>query len=276
MDDILIDGALYRQVAAPGGVVRRVGRALQLDPSLYREVAAPGASTWQAVLVVVLTAGIAGVGWGAGALHLLVTGEPAVRWMQQVVAEISTVSAVSVFAHVAAWPVWTAGLWVFGRRFAPPSRSLGFWQVARVLAFAQAPGLCAVLIPIAAGAFWLARVDPRVDEGSTLGLLVFAVRAVVGVWVLLGTFLATHEALRLSYGRTLGALVAVAAGIGLLSVLLGIIVTWEFGSQRAAWVDSLASPSVFDVSRGLDFNLGLSFSDAVVNYLIRLVDHARL
>ncbi len=145
-----------------------------------------------------------------------------------------------------------------------------------MLAFAQAPGLCAVLIPLAAGTLWLARVDPRVDEGSTLGLLVYGVRAAVGVWVLLGTFLATHESLRLSYGRTLGALVAVAAGIGLFSVLLGIIVTWEFGSQRAAWVDSLASPSVFDISRGLDFNLGLSFGDAVVNYLIRLVDHARL
>ena len=149
---------------------------------------------------------------------------------------------------------------------------MGFWQIARVLAFAQAPGLCAVLIPIAAGAFWLARVD----KGSTLGLLVFGIRAAVGVWVLLGTFLATHEALRLSYGRTLGALIAVAAGDGFLAVLLGIIVAWDFGWQRAAWVDSLASPSVFDVSQGLDFNLGLRFSDAVVNYLIRLVDHARL
>lgn len=270
-----LGGFLYHEVAAPGGLIRRVGRALQLDPRLYREVAGPGASTWQAALVVVLTAGISGVGWGAGAFHLLATGEPAVRYMTQLVAEFSAVAGLSALVHVAAWPVWAAGLWVVGRRFAPRDWAPGFWQAARVLAFAQAPGLFAVLIPIVAGSLWLGRVDPDVEEGSPLGLLVFGIRATVGVWILLGTFLATHEVLRLSYGRTLGALVGVAAGVGFFAVLLGIIVTRVSNWENHAWVDSLGTPSVFDVTHGFDLNLGLSFSDAAVGFVLRLFEHAR-
>ena len=271
-----LGGFLYHEVEAPGGLIRRVGRALQLDPSLYREVAAPGASTWQAVLVAVLTAGIAGVGWGAGAFHLLATDEPAVRYMEQLVAEFSAVAGLSALVHITAWPVWAAGLWVVSRRFrAAGVRPKGSGRLPACWPLRRRRGLFAVLIPIVAGSLWLGRVDPDVEEGSPLGLLVFGIRATVGVWILLGTFLATHEVLRLSYGRTLGALVGVAAGVGFFAVLLGIIVTGVSNWENHAWVDSLGTPSVFDVTHGFDLNLGLSFSDAAVGFVLRLVEHAR-
>ena len=137
------------------GLINRMLRALRLDATLYREVAGPDGDTRQAALVVLLaaTGGGAEVFWlGAGSVGLV------------------------AIAHVAAWPVWAAGLWFVGSRLrAPDGEASGFRQVARAIAFAQAPGVFLALSP-----FLLWTLEP----------LWGTVRSLVFVWVLVGTFLA--------------------------------------------------------------------------------------
>ena len=211
------------------GFVSRMVRALRLDSTLYREVAAPDGDTRQAALVVLLTAagGGAEVFWlGAGSVGLV------------------------AIAHVVAWPVWAAGLWLVGVRFwTPVGGASGFRQVARAIAFAQTPGVFFVLSPFL---LWI------------LGPLWGTVRSLVFVWVLVGTFLAVRESLGLSNGRTLGALIAVGAAI---AVLLGpaiiFVAVWALFPQLGM------GPMVALVSYGLfDFNLGLGLIDAVMRLVL--------
>lgn len=264
-------GALvYREATAPAGLTRRVIRALQLDPSLYREVATPGASTWQAVLVVALTAAASGIAWGTEASHVYATAEPAYRELSGMEADFNGPAGVRALAHFAAWPVWAAGLCAIARLCATPDRVLRFVQVARVLAFAQAPGLLAVLIAVLAASSSHARLDPDI---SPLVPLVFGIRTVVGVWVLLGTVTAVREVFGMSYGRTLGALVGLGVGLCLVAVLLGFVVEPALRGGAGGEVSVRHSPSVFDISHGLDFNLGLGLADVVVGHLYRLVVH---
>ena len=188
-------------------------------------------------------------------------------------AGFSVLTVLSAIAQVVAWPVWTAGVWVIGQRLAPPGRAPGFWPVARVLAFAQTPGVLVVLIPIMTGAFWLGRVDPHGGGEAPLGLLASTVWSVVAAWVFIGTFLATREALGLGNGRTLGTLFGAGAGTAVVAVLLGVAVTavspgWSFDTAYERGV-----PSGFDVASGFDFNLGLDFGGAVMGYLFRLSFH---
>lgn len=273
MDDIPFGGALYRQVAASEGLIRRAGRALRMDPSLYREVAESGNSTWQAALVVVLTAAASGSAWDTESAHVLATAEPAYVDLNGMRADFGVPAGVRALAHLAAWPVWAACLCAVGRRFGSSNRSLGFGQVARVLAFAQAPGLFAVLSAILAASSTRALLAPDV---SPLVLLAVGARTVVGVWLLLGTILAIREVLGLSYGRTLAALVGLGVGLSLVAVLLGLFVESVVRGGVGGWFYVRSSPSVFDISHGLDFNLGLGLTDAVAGHLFRLVDRGWL
>ena len=61
---------------------------------------------------------------------------------------------VRVLALAVAWPVWAAGLWLVSKRMLAEGSAPGFGQVARVLAFAQAPGVlgAAILVPTTVGA----------------------------------------------------------------------------------------------------------------------------
>ena len=274
---IPLGAVLYREATAPGGLTRRVGRALQLDPSLYREVAAPGASTWQAILVVVLTAATSGIAWGAHSFHLISSYETALLHLDVPMAEFSLQTALRAIAHVVAWPLWAFGVWAVGGRLASPGRAPGFRTVARVLAFAQAPGIVLVVIPVMTGAFWLGRVDPDGGGEAPLGLLASSVWSAVAVWVLIGTFLAAREVLDLSYGRTLGALVAAGAGAASVALLLGAAVAAispGWGLADTAYKRGI--PSGFDVAYGFDFDLGLGFGSAVMAYLLRLASHGWL
>ena len=265
-----ISGALFRQVAASGGVFRRVGRALQLDPSLYREVAAPGTSTWQAILVVVLTAAASGIAWGARLFHLVGGFEPALHRFDAPMAGVDLPIALIALTQVAAWPVWAAGVWLVGRRLASGGRAPGFRSVARALGFAQAPGLFLYAIPIMTVAFWLGRVDPDGVGKAPLGLLASGVWSLVGVWVFLGTFVAAREVLGLGNGRTLGTLVLAGGGVAVAAVLLGLAIASISGHSVGDAAFLLGSPSGFDVASGFDFNLGLGLAEAVMAYLVRL------
>lgn len=271
-----LGGVLYHEVAAPGGLIRRVGRALRLDPSLYREVAAPGASTWQAVLVVVLTAAASGIAWGAHTFFLIGSYELALLNLDVPMAEFGVLTALSAIAHMVAWPLWATGVWAIGKRLAPPSRAPGFGSVARVMAFAQAPGVLLLVIPVMTGAFWLGRVDPDGGGAAPLGLLASSVWSVVAAWVLLGTFLATRQVMAMSNGRTLIVLATAGACVAVFATLLGAAVAsislgWSHDSAYARKV-----PSGFDVAYGFDFSLGFGFGSAVMAYLLRLASYGWL
>lgn len=265
-----LGGVLYHEVAAPGGLIRRVCRALRLDPSLYRDVAAPGASTWQAVLVVVLTAAASGIAWGSRLFNLVERFEPALHGFDVPMAEFGVQTALSAVVHLVAWPVWAAAVWVVGERLAPPGRAPGFRAVACALGFAQTPGLLLFAIPVMTGAFWLGRVDPDGVGQAPLGLLASSVWNMVSVWVLVGTFVATREVLGLGNGRTLGTLVAAGGGTAMAAVLLGLGLALIFRNSAGDRAFLLGSPSGFDVASGIDFNLGLGLTEAVMAYLVRL------
>ena len=268
--NIPIVGTLHRQVATPAGLIPRVGRALQVDPSLYREVAAPGASIWQAFLVVVVAAVASGIAWGARLFHFVERFEPALHRFDAPMAEFGVQTALSAIVHLMAWPVWAAAIWAVGQRLAPPGRAPGFRSVARTLGFVQAPGLLLFAIPIMTGAFWLGRVDPNGVGDAPLGLLASSVWSMVSVWVLVGTFVAVREVLGLGNGRALGALVAAGATTAVAAVLLGLALASISGHSVGDAAFLLGAPSGFDVASGIDFNLGLGLTEAVMAYLIRL------
>ena len=213
------------------GLIGRMLRALRLDATLYREVAGPGGSTRQAALVVLIAAVAAGT---------------EVVW--------TSVSGAGLLAitHMAAWPVWAAGLWFVGARLRGPSgEAPGFQQVARVIAFAQAPG---VFFIFASGLILFRIPTP----------LWSTVRSLIFIWVLVGTFLAVRETLRLSSGQTLGALVAVGAAVAvLLGPAIVFLTVWILLPQLSM------GATVATVSYGVfDFNLGLDYMRAVTRLVL--------
>jgi hypothetical protein len=213
------------------GLIGRMLRALRLDATLYREVAEPGGSTWQAALVVLLTAvaaGAEGVWVGVSGAGLMAT------------------------THVAAWPVWALGIWLVGARLqAPNGKASGFWQVARAIAFAQAPG---VFFATSLVLFWISAP------------LWGTVRTLISVWVVIGTFLAVRETLGLTNGRTLGTLFGVGAAI---AVLLGppivLITVWTLLPELT--LGQIVATFAYGV---FDFNLGLGLIDKAMSLVLRV------
>ena len=253
------------------GFLSRLLHALRLDPTVYREVAAPGASTEHAALILILAA--VGISFSTSANSLVswlgaegwgvlsaVTPTEANRWIAMDFANYSV--ALGVLTLAAAWPVWTAGVWLVAKRLvAPGDQRPGYSQVARVLAFAQAPGVlgAALLLPTTIGAAhvlsqrgWIAQGEP-----APLALIAFLVEAgwlLLVVWVFLGTLLAVREGLGLSSGQALSALIMVSAGV---AVLLGLVVTT--GSVVAAAVGAV--PEAFGADPRVP--IGLDQGDAI-------------
>ena len=252
------------------GLINRMLRALRLDATLYREVAAPGASTEQAALVLILAA----VGFSfaqsasfltswlnaeEGALWLGLTPTQANAWIAMDFENYRV--AVRVLALAVAWPVWAAGLWLVSKRMLADGSAPGFGQVARVVAFAQAPGVlgAAILVPTTVGATHVLFQSSSVAPGgpaplALLNLLADIAWPLLMVWVFLGTLVALREGLRLSSGQALGALVIVGAG---LAVMLGVIVT--IGSVVAAAVGVV--PRAFGTD--LPVPVGLDHGEAI-------------
>ena len=192
-------------------------------------------------------------------------------------------------AHMAAWFFWTAGFQAVGRRLtASGHQAPGFLAVARAIAFAQFPAVAGGLIYllIFAGGFFL-------GYESLFGLGIFrdllarvAWFTLVPAWVLLGTFLAIRETLNLSSGQALGALAIVAVA---LPTLLGLSLTAVTAIVVANGVDpvflqddlplvGLTSDEIVALlvetrlirlaADGLDFNLGIGLSRALVSRLL--------
>ena len=220
------------------GFVGRMLRAVRLDATVYREVAAPGASTEQAALALMLAAvgfSLASVAAGLAGWLNSSGGTMPVEANVAFVMDLQNGRVIArAVALMAAWPVWTAGLWLVSKRLAPPGgQPPGYGQVARAMAFGQVPGVFGVVLLVLISivvALFLSSIpafayfsDGRVP--LPLPALVLVVRAgwiALEVWVFIGTFLAIREGLGLSGGQTLGALVIVGAS---LAVLLGLLVT---------------------------------------------------
>ncbi|MDE2869145.1 MAG: hypothetical protein OXR64_12635 [Chloroflexota bacterium] len=255
------------------GFINRLLRALRLDPTLYREVAAPGASTEQAALVVILAAVGFSFAQSARSLVSWLSSSGSFWWSGLTTTEANAWIAmdlenyrvvVRVLALVAAWPVWAAGLWLVSKRMsASRGQAPGFGQVARVLAFAQAPGVFgpALLLPTTVGAAlvlsqtgWLQAYMAPPANLAFLDFLVGVGWPLLLVWVFLGSLVALREGLGLSGGQALGALIIVGAG---LAVLLGLVVT--VGSVVAAAVGAV--PEAFGLEPRVP--VGLDHGDAI-------------
>ena len=201
-------------------LVAQMIRAARLDPSLYRDVAAPSGSTRQAAVVVLITAAVSGLYWGALSIPGLVLSDPAVAADAGAVLAQFAVPTIgfSAIAQVCAWLIWSAGLWLVGARLAAPAGPVrAFWPLARALAFAQSPavfGVVTVALALVVGPIF----GTEALKASFVLMLMWSVQAAVGVWVLIATFLAVRETLGLSTGRTLGSLSLVGLAIsGLVS-----------------------------------------------------------
>ncbi len=281
------------------GLINRMIRALRLDATLYREVAAPGASTEEAALIVVLAA--VGFSFAGSAVSLVswlnghwsgIAPSEANSWIVMAIQNGNV--SVSILALIAAWLAWTGGVWLFSKRLiATGHQAPDYGQIARALAFAQAPGIVGSM-PLILTTVVLALVLPRIPAISPqdpaplagLELLVTNVWLLLMAWVFLGTLLALREGLGFSYGQALGALLVVAGG---LAVLLGLVVT--VGSVAAAAVGLLpeafgsdpplpiglthvegiatqvASQVPFRIASEFDFNLGLHIAPALMSGL---------
>jgi hypothetical protein len=264
-----------------GGLSVRLFRAVTLDPTLYREVAEASGSSWQAVVVMCTVAAASGLAWGAYSLFYLVR-QYTVGTDLGAAAIQSAVPAAwsSAVAHLLAWPVWAVGIWVVGARWTPASRpSPWFGQVARGLAFAQAPailGLVAALLFTVVG-FTLGAKGLR---SGVVWVVQFWLFVVIGTWVLAGTFLAVRESLGLSNGRTLAAIVAVGLAIAVLVGLVVVTLSGISGGDAIGLRDDFEvgftndGPSALDIAKGLDFNLRfVGLSRTVLHVLSESVLH---
>ena len=273
---------------AGSGFITRTVRALHLDPAVYREAASPGGGSWQAFFVVLLAA--LGTGLGESSRVLLSKFGTPLLWQRfgilwDVFAyEAIPIAVLVTIAHVAAWPVWAVVIWTIGRRLTSPGDNApGLIPVARALAFAQAPGVLLIVLPI-----FVQLLVPIVDsvtdpDGDAHRWLVlgqsaprsldFGIRTLISAWVLLGTFLAIREVFGFGHGRAFGAICATGLvtavlfgafaiammqiavtepswGFGLGSVHIG---TFELGVPLVLISIEQAVPVIL----GFDFNLGL-------------------
>lgn len=265
----------------------RIGRALRLDPTLYREVAASGGITLQATLVILLAA--VGVGTAACARVVLTplatfraNDDLALFWEFYGRYGVPT-AGLSAAAQAAAWPVWAVALWSIARYVFAQKPVPGVCAIARALAFAQAPGFFAVVVPlifpIVFVAFRLLPADFNLLRPLATSLhlgrtLVFGVQALLSVWVLLGTFLAVRESFGLTNARTMFAILMAGATIaGLLGSIVTVIViataptvgstgqSVDFLGSSGFFYQTSGHPIYFDaavpISGGFDFHLGL-------------------
>ena len=198
----------------------RMTRAIRLDPAVYREVAVASTSTRQAAVVVAIVAAASSLSWGVHAIPALVPAEPGAAFDGgRVIAQLAhPIIGLCAIAHVCAWLTWTAGLWIVGARIATPAgSSCTYWGLARALAFAQAPAVfrLATVLLVAGIASVFGADGLRTSFARTL---TWIVETGIEVWVLVATFVAIREAMRLSNGAALGSLVLVGLTLsGLVS-----------------------------------------------------------
>ncbi len=274
------------------GLVARIVRALRLDPTLYREVTSPDAGNRQAVVMILITSVI----WGFQTIFVKSASvlQQSTRGAEDLdLGLLVALFAVPAIAQIASWLIWAFGLWIIATRWVPREHEVPYFgQVARALAFAQAPIVFAVVIAVLAtlfvgvvSALVLILIPEEIREGYpqlvVLGnsAAVWGIGGLVTAWVLVGTFVATREALRLSNGRTLVALLTVnLVGATLLAVIV-VVLSGVAGREAVGLMEDWVgfrddNPSAVDVAYRLDFNFGfLGLSDRTLYYLSRSLLH---
>ena len=273
------------------GLIGRMVRALRLDATLYREVAGPGGSNRQAAVVVVLAAVGTGAAVATRAIDSLAWGIERYGSFEGEVLQTAYVAMVIAIAHMVAWPVWAGGFWLVGARLGErDAEAPEFGQVARAIAFAQAPGVLGVLVPVFVAFLW----GVTDTESVTVGTLVVrlyavagALRALISGWVLVGTFLAVRQTLGLGSGRTLGTIFAVGVAsaallalvtIAIILVLKGVVTVFDLYPSQPAWLGTtdwalpwlMAYGIGIPVAHGFEFNIGLGISGMVMNFVLPL------
>ena len=273
------------------GLIGRMVRALRLDPTLYREVAGPGGSNRQAAAVVVLAALGTGAAVATRAIDPVAWAIERYGSFEGEVLQAVYVAIVIAIAHMVAWPVWAGGFWLVGARLGDrDAEAPEFGQVARAIAFAQAPGVLGVLVPVFVAFLW----GVTDTESVTVGTLVVrlyavasALRALISGWVLVGTFLAVHQTLGLGSGRTLGTIFAVGVAsaallalvtIAIILVLKGVVTVLDLYPSQPAWLGTtdwalpwlMAYGIGIPVAHGFEFNIGLGISGMVMNFVLPL------
>ena len=265
------------KVAPSGSLGTRMIRAARMDPALYRAVA--GGGTRQAALVVFVAAfsshlaigTIRETSWlisqeanaGAGTALLRIAGQ--------------AVGAVflGIFAVLAAWPVWAAGLRFVGlrvtKRKGGPFR---FGQISRAIAFAQAPAAVGLLAPVLLFGYV---VTPGLGDSipSLLLRLLVALRILVGLWVVIATIVALREALGVSSARALGALALVAVGLTLLLPVAAVIVVLLAGlAIEDGNSVRLLALQMHTIAEWFDFNLGFDLASQSTYFAATTVEES--
>ena len=273
------------------GLIGRMLRALRLDATLYREVAGPGGSNRQAAVVVVLAALGTGAAVATRAIDSVAWGIERYGSFEGEVLQAVYVAIVIAIAHMVAWPVWGGGFWLAGARLGDrDAEAPEFGHVARAIAFAQAPGVLGVLVPVFVALLW----GVTDTESVTVGTLVVrlyavagALRALISGWVLVGTFLTVRQTLGLGSGRTLGTIFAVGVAsaallalvtIAIILVLKGVVTVLDLYPSQPAWLGTtdwalpwlMAYGIGIPVAHGFEFNIGLGISGMVMNFVLPL------
>ena len=260
--------------APSGGLGARMVRAARLDPALYRDVAANG-DTRAAALAVLLAAFSSGIALGAlaGAYGLASDAggkSPAHVW--EAIGEIVFVALTqatpwAIFGVLIVWPVWAAGLWLIGSRLTAGTRgAASFGKIARAIAFAQIPAVVSVLIPVVLLLFAAVQGATAFSDSvpPLLQSLISTLYSLVGVWVLIATFVGIRESLGLSDARTFVALVTVAAGLMLPLPLIAAGVAFISDLGGASYDTNMLTYLVLPgYARAFDFNLGFLTFGAV-------------
>ena len=146
-------------------MVERMIGAARLDRNIYEEVEHDRGATWQAALVVVLSAAATGVAAfftiGFGGLIFI-----------------------SLFALIS-WALYAYLTYFIGTRLlAGPDTSADWGELARTLGFAQAPGVLAIV--------------------GVVPVVAIVAGAVISVWLLFTTVVALRAALDFTMGRAIG------------------------------------------------------------------------
>jgi len=166
-------------------MLNRIIGVLKLDVNTYEEIEADESATTQAAMVVAIVAIVGGLVKGGINAALGLGGSFIGDFLTQLIGAFI------------GWLVWSAVTYFVGTSLFGGKATMG--QMLRVLGFAQAPGILAI-IPVC-GAF------------------------VGGIWTLVCTFIAIRQGLDLDNGKA--AMTAVVAFIAVIAVsfVIGLILT---------------------------------------------------
>ena len=177
--------ASYGQTIGTSPIVERAIGIARFSQPYYRDVAGDPGATLEAALVVVVVAAATGLGGITAGFGGFFAG---VVWA------------------VIRWLLFTAAAWFLAREFFKTRPEGDIGGLARVLGYAQAPGLLAIV--------------------GFIPLLGWSLAAVGNIWLVLTVVVALRYVLKLSFGQSfltaIGAWIAAGILAALLAFVLGV------------------------------------------------------